>query len=93
MNTFESSTTNELLLELFGTSYVIYKIILIAIPVIIFLIFIKLCAIKNRTEKIITQQEFTNDFLIKQIQQNQEIINLLKTNNTKPNEQENQAQL
>lgn len=93
MNTFDSSTTNKLLIELFGTSYIIYKIILIAIPIIIFLIFIKLCAIKNRTEKLITQQEFTNDFLIKQIEQNQKIIELLKENNIKYNDQKNLEQL
>lgn len=65
------------LTTLLGAPKTIYIIISIAIPIIILLIYIKLCLIDKGNEDIIKQQDYTNELLAKQIQQNEEIKNIL----------------
>lgn len=65
------------LTTLLGAPTTIYIIISIAIPIIILLIYIKLCLIDKGNEDIIKQQDYTNELLAKQIQQNEEIKNIL----------------
>lgn len=83
----------ETFITFFSSSLIIYKIIIIAIPIVIFLLYIKSCKISNELEHLAKEQEYTNDFLIKQIEQNNKIIELLKANNIKYNEQKNLEQL
>ena len=74
----KTSNNYNMFIEFFGTSLIIYKIIIIAIPIIIFLLYIKSCKISNKLEHLTKEQEYTNEFLIKQIEQNERIIELLK---------------
>ena len=84
MNIMNYSTTytnttnsNNIFSDLFSTSIEIYIIIAIAIPIIIFLLYLKTCKLSKQIEYLTKQQEYTNDFLINQINQNQQIINIL----------------
>ena len=91
MNIMNYSTTytnttnsNDIFSELFSTSIEIYIIIAITIPIIIFLLYLKTCKLSKQIEYLTKQQEYTNDFLIKEIEQNQEIINILKQTSEPP---------
>ena len=67
------------LTTLFGSSAIIYIIIAALIPIIILLIYLKTCKISNHIQVLRKEQEYTNEFLIKQIEQNDTIIELLKS--------------